>query len=134
MKNSKLDKISLGQIKEVLGLLELSNSTPVKGSLTDGIIGKYVIVRSRNEGINAGFVVNADDTGIILSCARRIWYYKPSSKSVSWYEGVATTGLDERSKVSCVVEEKMIIEDYSTTLCSKLAQKSIMEFKSHEQS
>ena len=102
--------------------------------LTENYKGKYVIVRSRNEGINAGYVKDADETGIILKKARRIWYHKPADTSESWYEGVANHGLSPDSKVSGVVKSKAIIEDYSITQCSKKARQSIEAAVSHAQS
>ena len=102
-------------------------------SMLDSMIGKYVIVRSRNEGINAGIVKALDNTGIILSEARRIWYHKPKNKKMSWYEGVAESGLSSDSKVSTAVSEKAIIEDYSITVCSGVGKKSISGHVSHEQ-
>ena len=97
------------------------------------MIGKPVIVRSRNEGINAGIVVLADDTGVELKDCRRIWYHKPKDKNLSWYEGVAESGISEDSKVSGTVKRKIIIEDYSMTECNANAFKSIMELKPNGQ-
>ena len=91
------------------------------------MIGKPVIVRSRNEGINAGIVVVADETGVELKDCRRIWYHKPKDKNLSWYEGIATSGISDDSKVSGTVSNKVIIEDYSMTLCDNNAFKTIME-------
>lgn len=96
-------------------------------SVASRMIGKPVIVRSRNEGINAGIVVVADETGVELRDCRRIWYHKPKDVKLSWYEGVATSGLSDDSKVSGTVERKVIIEDYSMTLCKEKAFASIME-------
>ena len=96
-------------------------------SVASRMIGKKVIVRSRNEGINAGIVVLADDTGVELSGCRRIWYHRPKDLKLSWYEGVAVTGLSDDSKVSGTVSKKIIIEDYSMTECTENAFKSIME-------
>lgn len=96
-------------------------------------IGEKVIVRSRNEGVNAGIVVLADETGVELKSCRRIWYHKPKDKSLSWYEGVAETGLDSSSKVSGTVSQKIIIEDYSMTKCTEDAFKSIMEITPNAQ-
>jgi len=96
-------------------------------TLASRMIGKNVIVRSNNEGINAGTVVLADETGVELKNARRIWYHKPINKNLSWYEGVSISGIDEGSKVSGTVELKIIIEDYSMTLCGDEAFKTIME-------
>ena len=95
-------------------------------TLASTLIGKKVIVRSRNEGVNVGIVVLADHTGIMLTGCRRIWYHKPKDTSVSWYEGVAETGISSDSKVSCTTN-KTIIEDYSATICKDEAFDSIME-------
>lgn len=96
-------------------------------SVASRMIGKKVIVRSRNEGINAGVVIMADETGVELKDCRRIWYHKPKDKALSWYEGVAVTGLSDDSKVSGTVSQKIIIEDYSMTKCTDEAFISIME-------
>ena len=102
-------------------------------TIASRMIGRKVIVRSRNEGINAGVVVLADDTGVELKDARRIWYHKPKDKSLSWYEGVAISGIDDGSKVSGTVKTKLIIEDYSMTECSDEAFKTIMELTPNAQ-
>ena len=97
------------------------------------MIGKPVIVRSINEGINAGVVVVADGTGVELKDCRRIWYHKPKDENLSWYEGVATSGISLDSKVSGTVKRKVIIEDYSMTELEKSSYKSIMELKPNAQ-
>ena len=102
-------------------------------SVATRMIGKKVIVRSRNEGINAGIVVLADETGVELKDCRRIWYHRPKDKNLSWYEGVAVSGLDSTSKVSGTVRKKVIIEDYSMTVCNDEAFESIMEIKPNVQ-
>lgn len=105
----------------------------MKTDIYSGYIGKYVICRSRNEGVNAGKVLNLDDTGVVLEDARRLYYHKPDNKSVSWYEGVAKYGLDVSSKVSTAIE-KLIVEDYSLTVCTIEAEKSIREAPDNAQS
>ena len=101
--------------------------------LCSAFVGEYVICRTGNEGINAGFVEAADDTGVILKNVRRIWYHKPADKSLSWYEGVAVSGLSSDSKVSGEVPFKVIVEDYSLTVCTKEATESIRGIKANEQ-
>lgn len=96
-------------------------------SVASRMIGKPVIVRSRNEGINAGIVVLADASGVEIKDCRRIYYHKPKDKKLSWYEGVAVSGVSSDSKVSGTVDSKVIIEDYSMTLCANKAYESIME-------
>jgi len=97
------------------------------------MIGKYVIVRSRNEGINIGIVELADDTGVILKNSRRLYYHRPKDQSLSWYEGVAMSGISENSKVSGTVDRKVIIEDYSMTECSKKIYESVLNHTPNEQ-
>jgi hypothetical protein len=102
-------------------------------SLAGCMVGKEVLIRSRNEGINCGVVEAADETGVILKNARRLWYHKPDG-SDSWYEGVSKLGITVDSKVSCTVIRKVIIEDYSITECTKTAYNSIMDKKPYAQS
>ena len=96
-------------------------------SLANTMVGKPVIVRSSNEGINIGIVAAADETGVILTSCRRLYYHKPKDKNLSWYEGVAMSGLNEDSIVSGTVDKKVIIEAYSMTECTPKIFKSIME-------
>lgn len=126
-----LDDLTYGQIKEIA---KLACGSPKQASSTIGsqFIGKYVIVRSRNEGINAGKVLELDNTGVILEDARRLYYHKPLNKELSWYEGVALEGISKDSKVGPEVT-KVIVEDYSITICSKEAEKTIRGAKTNVQ-
>ena len=76
----------------------------------------------------------ADETGIVLTDARRIWYHRPENKNMSWYEGVAMSGLSDNSKISETVPRKVIMENYSITECTDVAIKSMKEHPSHDQS
>ena len=102
-------------------------------NVAQSMVGNYVIIRSRNEGINAGVIEMADETGVVLTDARRIWYHRPLDTKMSWYEGVALSGLADNSKLSPAVKRKVIVEDYSITQCSEVAEKSIREFESNGQ-
>jgi hypothetical protein len=121
------------EIKKLLNIQEEQQISEQTTNLFSRYVGKYVICRSRNEGVNAGYVVELDDTGVILKEARRLYYHKPINKNISWYEGVAISGISEDSRVGPAVE-KIIIEDYSLTICDQLAEKSIKEIKNNEQS
>lgn len=124
-------------LDDIIKLASLLDNAPKKAPTCDTLgsqfIGQYVIVRSRNEGINAGKVVELDETGVILEDARRLYYHKPANKELSWYEGVALEGLSKDSKVGAEVT-KLIIEDYSITVCTKEAEKSIRGAKTNAQS
>ena len=102
-------------------------------SIATRMIGKKVICRSRNDGINAGIVVLADETGVELKSCRRLWGFRPKDTKMSWYEGVCKSGISTDSKVSDTVDQKIIIEDYSLTICEDEAFTTIMELKPNEQ-
>lgn len=129
---TKLDDLTIGEAKQLASLFSGVPAITTSG-LYARYVGKYVICRSRNEGINAGKVIELDDTGVILEDARRLYYHKPANKNLSWYEGVALEGLSKDSKIGAEVE-KLITEDYSLTVCTKEAEKSIRGAKTNAQS
>lgn len=101
---------------------------PIRTKITQSAIGKWAIIRSRNEGINFGLVAEADETGIVLKDARRLWRPISPVGQPSWYEGVAKVGLQDNGKISTVVDTKIILEDYSITLCSQQAIDNIRNY------
>lgn len=113
-----IDNMTIGEAKKLAMLFQ--NQTNQSG--LNYPIGKYVIVRSRNEGVNFGRLVEADETGCVLEEASRLWYHK--GKDAYWYEGVAKSGVSDNTKRSTPVT-KIIIEDYSITICSDAAIKNI---------
>ena len=125
-----VEDLTLKQIRELQNLF--NNNSSNETSFLNDYIGKYVIVRTRNEGINAGKVEKISSEGVVISDARRIFYHKPKDRKLAWYEGVAVSGLSNDSKISGNVVEKVIVEDYSLTLCTEKAEKSIREYKSQE--
>lgn len=126
-----IDDLTIGEVKQLQSLI--GGNAASKPDIYTPYIGKYVICRTRNEGINAGKVIAIDETGVVLEDARRLWYHKPRNPELSWYEGIAKDGVSDDSKVSEPVT-KVIAEDYSITLCTEAAEKSIREAKTHAQS
>lgn len=126
-----LDDLTIGQLKDLQSLI---GGTQKQSDLFKKLIGKYVVVRSCNEGINAGYLEEADATGCILKECRRLWYHKPAVKTESWYEGVCNHGLSDDSKISGAVERKVIVEDYSIVECTSKAEKSIKGAKANARS
>ena len=95
--------------------------------------GKYVISRSSNAGVIFGKITNMGDGFIELKNARRIWRPISNDKSLSWYEGVAVSGLcPEKGVISGKVRYKLIVEAYEVTSCSKSAIKKLKTHKSNE--
>ena len=106
-----------------------------ENTIQSRMIGKPAIVRDRNEGINIGRVVLADETGVELKNVRRLYYHRPADKALSWYEGVAVSGLAQDSKVSGTVNTKVIVSDnYSMTVVSEEVYASVLDVKPNEQS
>jgi len=126
-----INEMKFGELKQIAAMFNTAAAS--YSNLAAAMVGEYVICRSRNEGINAGEVIAADDTGVILKDAIRIWHHRPSDKKMSWYEGVALSGLSSDSKTAPAVARKTIIEDYSLTSCSAEARKSIEEHTPNEQ-
>jgi len=119
-----IDEMTLGDLKKIASMF---GSTSTAKAVPD-FSGKYVIVRTRNEGVNAGLVVENGVGFVHLSNARRLWSIVPPSDCEKWYEGVAKSGLGEGSKTS-IESEKLIVEDYSITVCSGVSEENIRGFK-----
>lgn len=105
----------------------------MKKNLGNTFLGEFVLVRSKVEGINAGFLQEIDETGVVLATTRRLWYHKPKNKTLSWYEGVALSGVHEDSILSPTVPFKIIVENYSITPCTEEAKESILNHPTHPQ-
>lgn len=136
MKEEYLETIKLDDVEYVRKDLvknEIINFTGDK-TIASIMIGKSAIIRSANEGVNIGIVELADNTGVVLKNCRRLYYHRPKDSSISWYEGVAMSGISANSKVSGTVYRKVIIEDYSMTECSKEVYESILNHKPNVQS
>ena len=46
------------------------------------MIGKYVIVRSRDAGVFAGTLAAKDGSGVTLTDARKLWYWDGASETL----------------------------------------------------
>lgn len=128
-----INDLTIGQARELSNLFSNKSTLNCDPDIRSEFIGLYVICRSRNEGINAGKVLKADETGVVLEDARRVYYHEPINKNKSWYEGVASSGLSSDSKISGEAM-KIISEDYSLTVCTKDAERSIRDAKENAQS
>lgn len=93
-----INKLTLGQIKEIKSLLSL-------GSIYDDkpespFIGEIVLVRTYSAGVHIGTLENKEGTNVLLSSAHRIWKW---SDAFTLSE-VATKGIGPESRVSCKVD------------------------------
>ena len=113
--NMNIDNLTIKDAREIAAIFQAQGSK----AMLQKYVGKYVICRSYNEGVNAGYVKELDDTGVVLTNVRRLWKHYPKNNDLCWYEGVSVSGLSESSEISSTADEKVIMEKYSLTICSK---------------
>ena len=92
---------------------------------------RYVIVRCRDAGVHAGWLVSYSGREATLRESRRIWYWKPANNA-SFLSGVATEGLHPDSKIGAPINI-ILTETCEIINCSYTAKESISGMKSHEQ-
>lgn len=123
-----IDDLKFGDLKTINEMFSLNQQQ--SKDIFKSYIGKYVICRTRNEGVNCGFVKDLDETGVILDKARRMWYHDTAS-DLCWYEGISIDGPSDDTKLSASCE-KLIVEDYSLTICSEKASIMLVNMESHK--
>jgi len=125
-----IDDMTFGDLKKIAAMFSstIAEKEAASAPPVPDFTGRYVIVRTRNEGVNAGLVVENGAGFVHLKNARRLWKIIPPSSLEKWYEGVALSGLGAESQIS-VESEKLISEDYSITVCSAAAEENIRGFK-----
>lgn len=94
----------------------------------NGMIGRYVIVRCRDAGVHAGFLVSHSGRECILERSRRLWYWKPANGG-KFLCGVARHGLDSSSKIGGEVERLHLTETCEIIATTKAAEASIIGSK-----
>jgi|GEM_PF-1431356 len=140
-----INSLTIGQVKELLAIfgahipetsIPLPDARTNLGAVSVGdasMIGKYVIVRCQDAGVHAGILDKYHGRTCILREGRRLWYHEPADKSLSWYEGVAISGLSLNSKTSATVARCILTENCEIVLCSKEAEQSIRKAPTHAQ-
>lgn len=91
-------------------------------------VGKYCIVRSKEEGINSGYIVSFNQLTVIMRDVRKNLYYRKIDKPLSWYERCAVLGVAQNSRLSAPVSKKLIFKDYSLTSCNEISTKSFISY------
>lgn len=84
---------------------------------------KYVIVRTFSAGVFAGDLKSRDGQEVVLSKARRLWYWEgAASLSQLAVDGVSKP---EKCKFPCEVSEVTLLQAIEILLVSKKAKESI---------
>lgn len=130
-----IDQLTVGEVKKLIqvfegfGLIQAPNSKEIDNKM----LGKYVIVRCRDAGVHAGYLESYTGRECVLTAARRLWEHRPLDKALSWYEGVAVSGLDAHSKCSGEVSRRHLTENCDIVRCTKEAEDNIRGFATHGQ-
>ena len=93
--------------------------------------GKYVIVRCRDAGVHAGYLVSIKDRTVVLKDSRRLWYWKATGSSHT-LSGVAKHGISSESKIPPTVATIHLLDACEVISTTKACRKSIEEMPHHE--
>lgn len=86
-------------------------------------VGSYVVVRTYSAGVFAGYLQSKDGKEVVLTQARRIWYWEgAASLSELAQHG---TKRPEKCKFPCPVDEVTLTEVIEILSVSAQAKKSI---------
>jgi hypothetical protein len=122
-----IDELTLGQIKQLKGLLGDECITTPSAS---GLIGKKVIVRTYAAGVHFGELSEKEGKEVILKNARRLWYWKTTNSGISLSE-VANAGLHKDSK-TCAAVDSIWLEAVEIIPCTKEAIENIEGQNDHK--
>ena len=86
--------------------------------------GDYVVVRTCNAGVHAGYLVERNGQEVLLKNTRRLWYWKGAA-SLSQVAGSGITNPDA-CKFPAAIAEIQLIDAIEVIPCTEKA-KSIIE-------
>lgn len=91
-------------------------------SMTDGVIGKFVIIRTRSAGVHTGILLQHEGTNVRLHNARRIWQWGGANT----INEIAIRGVDlKASKISEPVEEIILMETIEIIPVTQMARENL---------
>ncbi len=122
-----IDDLTIKQAKDLANMF-----SGYSQQISNGMMGKYVIVRCRDAGVHAGVLESHYGRECVLTESRRLWYWKPASNK-SFLSGVAVAGLHKESKVGATLPRIHLTENCEIIECSQDAENSIREIKEHVQ-
>lgn len=119
------------ELKKVFNIEEEQTENKTNNNSIDSYyIGQKVIVRTYSAGVWFGTIFKKSGEEIILSNARRMWYWK-AKQSIS-LSAVAKYGIDSSSKIAPVVNN-VWLKSIELLECSDIAISDIENSKEVEQ-
>ena len=125
----KIDNLTIAEIKQIAAMVpgilgpvaQPQGERPAKR-----LIGQYVIVRCRDAGVHAGFLLDYEGRSVTIANARRLWRWKcVSGISLS---DVAVNGLrHDQSRISGEVPIIILPEACEIISVSDVAKASIID-------
>lgn len=119
---TKLDDLTIGEAKKLAALFG-NNEVCCTAATINKLVGEKVIVRTYSAGVHYGELEEKEGKEVILSGARRLWYWKTVNSGISLSE-VANEGLHKDSKV-CAPVGQIWLEAVEIIPCTKAAIKNI---------
>ena len=105
---------------EINGEVYVKKWSQIRESVTAPV---YVIVRTNSAGVFAGYLKKRKGQEVVLSSARRLWYWKgAASLSQLAMEGTKAPG---ECKFPCCVDEVILTQAIEIIACSERARESI---------
>ncbi|MGB1214939.1 MAG: DUF6948 domain-containing protein [Pikeienuella sp.] len=122
--------MNLESLRSALSIFDQLEATTVSDTDTSPLVGKYVIVRSRDSGVHAGFLARHQGCHISLTDSRRLWYWKAAKEHT--LSAVSLFGLSGGSKISSAVGRIEILDACEIIPCTPTSQDSIQGITSHD--
>jgi len=119
-----INDLTIGQVKELSSLLAIGTGS-TKNEQNIGLnkfVGKKVIIRTYSAGVFFGELKEKAGKEVILSEARRLWYWQTADNGISLSD-VATGGVSKETKACAPVD--IWLEAIEIIPCSDLCIKSI---------
>lgn len=125
----KKEEIMQIDIDKIPALLALLGEKAPPSSPASRLIGRYVIVRSRDSGVHAGVLSSINGRHVSLTDSRRLWYWQAAKEHT--LSAVSLHGLASGSKIASAVSQIEILDACEIIPATEAACDSIKGMKSH---
>ena len=122
--------MNIDKLKDLIALAECLGQTEATATELSPLIGKYVIVRSRDSGVHSGIFAYGKDRTVRLTESRRLWYWKAAKEHT--LSAVSLYGMGEGHKIASEVSQIEILDACEIIPCTPEAEKSIRGCASHD--
>lgn len=120
-----IDNLTYGELKQIAALFNGVQSQQEKYN-----IGEYCIIRCRDAGVHAGYLVDYNGREVVLKGSRRLWYWK--CKDGHTLSGVAVHGISTDSKIASIVPGAIVLPEACEILpCTQTSKESIENAKEY---